>query len=174
MFFCRRKYIAVPLGLVGVSTLYLEVQLFEDDYLSSLLRRAWHARAAPGVTASTANPCRSSYAFPVEHTQTIWAETSAWQYLGNSSVYGTKQSSATGLPHGRSPSICSRLASEIRFGLVGEFLKMKLRQLGQWFRQMINEHWSSYSCSVQLFHYPNYGIKKKTTFICCFTAHAQN
>lgn len=66
--------------------------------------------------------------------QTISAETSAWQYLHNSSVYGMKQSSATGLPHGRSLTIRSSLALEICFGLVGGFLKMKLRQVGQRFR----------------------------------------
>lgn len=60
-------------------------------------------------------------------------ETSAWQYLVNSSAHGTKQSSDMGLPHGRSPTICSSLASEICFGLAGEFLKMKLRQLRLWF-----------------------------------------
>lgn len=39
MFFSRHKYIAVPLGLTGVSTLYVEVQLDRGDYLSSVLRR---------------------------------------------------------------------------------------------------------------------------------------
>lgn len=155
----------VPLGQFWVSTLYLKVQLFEVEHLPSVLWQAWHACTAPWATASTANPCRSSYTFPVEHTQTIWAETSAWQYLGNSSEHGTKQSSAMGLPHGRSPLFHSSLALEIYFGLVGEFLKMKFRQLGQWLRQM---SYNGYSCFVQLLHYNSYGIKKTPTICVCF------
>lgn len=77
-------------------------------------------------------------------------------------MHGTKQSSALGLPHGRSPLFPSSLALEIHFGLVGEFLNMKLRQIGQWLRQMSS---NSYSCSVQL-HYYSYGIKKNPICVC--------
>lgn len=157
---------AVPLGHFWVSTFYLKVQLSEVEHLPSVLWHVvWHAWTAPWATASTANPCHSSYTFPVEHTQTIWAESSAWQYVGNSSVHGTKHSSAMGLPHGRSPLFHSSLALEICFGLVGGFLKMKFRQVGQWLRQT---GYNSYSCSMQLLHNCSYGIKKAPSVYICF------
>lgn len=70
-----------------------------------------------------------------------------------------------GLLQGKSLLFHSSLALEISFGLVGEFLKLKLRQVGQYLRQI---SYNSYSCSVQLLHYHSHGIKKNPTICVCF------
>lgn len=109
--------------------LFLFSPLSTASYYKSLI---FHHGAQPPVHTKHCKPmlipvCLSSSACINNLNQNL---TSACWYLGNSSAHGMKFSFGMRSPHGRTSQIHSSLASEQCSGLAGEFLKMKLRQLG--------------------------------------------